>query len=131
MVEITTGQSSFNDYKFDFDLIVMICNGLRPKFNPGIPDSYVELANQYEWLNIIENKSENESENESENKSESRIKKQFLESDETFKDLLIITEKLNNVFTSKPYFISEISTRLSKLYFSKTAGDIEIPDDIS
>src|SRR5260364_70314 len=33
MVEMTTGQRSFNDYKFDFDLIVKICNfGLRLKF---------------------------------------------------------------------------------------------------
>ncbi|RIB29695.1 hypothetical protein C2G38_2027490 [Gigaspora rosea] len=36
MVEMTTGQRSFNDYKFNFDLVVRICNfGLRPKFAPG------------------------------------------------------------------------------------------------
>ncbi|RIB05840.1 kinase-like domain-containing protein [Gigaspora rosea] len=45
-VEITTGQRPFNYYKFDKDLIIEICEGLRPKFGPGIPDCYIELANQ-------------------------------------------------------------------------------------
>src|SRR6185437_10011647 len=46
MVEMTTGQRSFNNYKFDIDLAMMICYGLRPKFGPGTPDCYVELTNQ-------------------------------------------------------------------------------------
>ena len=46
MVEMTTGQRPFNGYKFDIDLVIKICNGLRPKFGPGIPDCYIELANQ-------------------------------------------------------------------------------------
>ncbi|RIB01899.1 hypothetical protein C2G38_2126511 [Gigaspora rosea] len=172
MVEMTTGQRSFNNYKFDIDLAVMICNGLRPKFAPGTPDCYVELANQCMnsdpdkrpnvneiitklngWLNIIVNKKiiESDIENESgienksgvehesdiksasdiknesivENEGENRIRKQFLENDEVSKTLPMITEKLNDMYTSKPYYISEISAK-----FSKTAGIIEVPNDI-
>ncbi|RIB09967.1 hypothetical protein C2G38_2107276 [Gigaspora rosea] len=174
MVEMTTRQRSFNDYKFDFDLVVMICNfGLRPKFAPGTPNCYVELANQCMipdpekqpniceiitkldgWLNIIENKNEffgeiiaeldtkwNIGANESENKiekqflgdlveNESRIKKQFLESDELSKNFSVLTEKFNNIYTSKPYNISEICSRLSKMGITKCASIIEVPDDI-
>ncbi|RIB12576.1 hypothetical protein C2G38_2100626, partial [Gigaspora rosea] len=150
MVEMTTGRRCFNDYKFYLDLIFMICKGLRPKFKPGIPEYYVELANQCmnsepekrpkiieiiakldEWLKIIknenENKNENESENSDENSSESRIKKQFLESDEISKSLPTITEKLNNAYTSKRYHISEIGSKSPDLHiFSKTA---KVPDD--
>ncbi|KAF0371979.1 kinase-like domain-containing protein [Gigaspora margarita] len=116
---------------------IMVCNGLRPKLAHDTPDCYVELANQCmnsdpekrpniseiitklnEWLNIIENE------------AESRIKKQFLESDEISKNLPMVTEKINNIYTSKPYNISEISARLSKICISKTAGVIEVPDDI-
>ncbi|RIB09966.1 kinase-like domain-containing protein, partial [Gigaspora rosea] len=223
MVEMTTGQRPFNDHKFDFDLVVMICDfGLRPRFAPGTPDCYVKLANQCmnsdpekrpsirkiitkldKWLEIVKNEKENEnenegenesedesenksedesdnesenesenasedesenesedesenesanesedeseyeseneseyetanesanesedeSENENENGSESRIKKQFLESDEISKNSPIITEKLNNMYTSKPYKISEIGSRLSNLdIISKTAS---------
>ncbi|RIB18842.1 hypothetical protein C2G38_2084649 [Gigaspora rosea] len=166
MVEMTTGQRSFNNYKFDIDLAVMICNGLRPKFAPGTPDCYVELANQCinsdpdkrpnvneiinkldEWLYIIESDIENESgiENKSEieyesdiksasdiknesiveNEGENGIRKQFLENDEISKTLPMITEKLNDIYTSKPYNISEISAK-----FSKTASVIEVPNDI-
>src|SRR5260364_173806 len=45
MVEMTTGQRPFNYCKFNFDLVLRICNGLRPNFAPGTPDCYVELAN--------------------------------------------------------------------------------------
>ncbi|CAG8672852.1 21331_t:CDS:2, partial [Gigaspora margarita] len=95
-----------------------------------------------EWLNIIENKNEfigeiiveldkksniivNESENKIEKQllggwfdfieNESRIKKQFLESDEISKNFSALTEKLNNIYTSKPYNITEICARLSKM----------------
>ncbi|RIB00178.1 hypothetical protein C2G38_2130331 [Gigaspora rosea] len=142
MVEMTTGQRSFNNYKFDIDLAVMICNGLRPKFAPGTPDCYVELANQCinsdpdkrpnvneiinkldEWLYIIESDIENES----------GIRKQFLENDEISKTLPMITEKLKDIYTSKPYNISEISAKFSKtasVIFLKFACDIEVPNDI-
>ncbi|RIB27410.1 hypothetical protein C2G38_2062085 [Gigaspora rosea] len=173
MVEMTTGKRSFNNYKFDIDLAVMVCNGLRPKLAHGTPDCYVELANQCmnsdpekrpniseiitklnEWLNIIENKNEiiceiiavldkkrNVSVNEIVNKIEKqflgdlvkiegRVKKQFLESDKISKNLPMVTEKINNIYISKPYNVSEISMKLSKIYISKTAGDIEVPDDI-
>ncbi|CAG8841879.1 29810_t:CDS:1, partial [Gigaspora margarita] len=46
---------------------------------------------------------------------ESRIKKQFLESDEISKNFSVFTEKLKNMYTSKPYNISEICARLSKM----------------
>ncbi|RIB27411.1 hypothetical protein C2G38_2062088 [Gigaspora rosea] len=174
MVEMTTGQKSFNDYKFDIDLAIMVCNGLRPKLAHDTPDCYVELANQCmnsdpekrpniseiitklnEWLNIA-NENENKIEEELfgsgfdfiENVSswfdviknesgsfdfidnESRIKNQFLESDKISKNLPMITEKINNIYTSKPYNISEICTKLSKIYGTKTVSDIEIPSDI-
>ncbi|RIB00192.1 hypothetical protein C2G38_2130306 [Gigaspora rosea] len=97
MVEMTTGQRSFNSYKFD--LAVMICNGLRPKFAPGTSDCYVELANQ--CMNSDPDKWPN---------------------NEISKTLPMVTEKLNDIYTSKPYNISA--------KFSKTAGDIEVPNDI-
>ena len=47
MVEMTTGQRSFNNYKYDIDLAAIVCNGLRPKLANDTPDCYVELASQY------------------------------------------------------------------------------------
>ncbi|RIB02869.1 kinase-like domain-containing protein [Gigaspora rosea] len=44
MAEITTGQKPFDGYKFDIDLAIKICNGLRPNFASGTPNCYVELA---------------------------------------------------------------------------------------
>ncbi|RIB29703.1 hypothetical protein C2G38_2011076 [Gigaspora rosea] len=148
MVEMTTGQRSFNDCKFDFDLVVRICNGLRPNFAPGTPDCYVELANHCmnsdpekrpsiieiitkldEWLKI--SKSKQFLERIIKNKSKDRItKKQFLASDEINKNSSIISEHLNNIYTSKPYNIFEICSKLSKLGIIKSASIIEIPDDI-
>ncbi|CAG8835456.1 24909_t:CDS:1, partial [Gigaspora margarita] len=70
-----------------------------------------------EWSSIIGNKSDiiknkgdffNYMRDIIKNKSGSRIKKQFSESDEINKNLPMITEKLNNIYTSKPYIISEI-----------------------
>ncbi|RIB25095.1 kinase-like domain-containing protein [Gigaspora rosea] len=69
---------------YSFGIIMIennwICNGLRPKFGPGIPDCYIELAYQCmnsdqkkrptsnkiilklnEWLNIIESEVKNNS----------------------------------------------------------------------
>ncbi|RIB27062.1 hypothetical protein C2G38_90770 [Gigaspora rosea] len=194
MVEITTGQRSFNDYKFDIDLAIMICNfGLRPKFAPGTPDCYVELANQCmssdpdkrpnvreiinrlnQWSNIIEGDIENEFDIDIENMSDqsrnylhtlkngyrtfvslykkffkpisinienvsdiknvsdidkSRIKKQFIENDEINKNLPMITEKLNNIYASKSYFISEFGAQLSKIYTTKSVDIIKVPND--
>ncbi|KAF0450387.1 sel1 repeat family protein [Gigaspora margarita] len=65
-----------------------------------------------------------------ENENECRIKKQFIESDEINKNLPIVTENSNNIYISKPYNISEISKRLSKIYGTKNIRDIEIPDNI-
>ncbi|CAG8666625.1 9079_t:CDS:1, partial [Dentiscutata heterogama] len=62
-------------------------------------------------------------------KSENEIEKQFLESDKINENLPIIKEKFNNIYTSKPYNTINISSALSKLSVSKSAG-IEIPDDI-
>ncbi|RIB12573.1 hypothetical protein C2G38_2041712 [Gigaspora rosea] len=61
-----------------------------------------------------------------EKESGSTIKKQLIERDAINKNLPIITENLNNMYTSKP----EICTRLSKIYGTKTASDIEMPSDI-
>ncbi|RIB27401.1 hypothetical protein C2G38_2160596, partial [Gigaspora rosea] len=65
-----------------------------------------------------------------ENKNKNRIRKQFLESDEISKNLPMVTEKINNIYTSKPFNVTEISVKLSKIYISKTASDIEVLDDI-
>ncbi|RIB30110.1 kinase-like domain-containing protein [Gigaspora rosea] len=116
MVKMTTGQRSLDNYNFDIDLVIKICNGLRPKFGSGIPDCYIELANQCmdsdpekrptsceiiiklnEWLNIIVNEVEN------------KIKSQFLESDDINKKFSTIKENIKNVYSSKAYNITEIN----------------------
>ncbi|RIB29946.1 hypothetical protein C2G38_2055253 [Gigaspora rosea] len=143
MVEMTTGQRPFNNYKFDIDLVIKIYNGLRPKFGPGIPDCYIELANQCmgsdpekrptsseiiiklnewlvivndEWIDIIGNE------------AEKKIKSQFLESDEFNKNFSTIKENLKNIYTSKAYNLTEINKSLSKLKISKPVGTVEVPD---
>ncbi|RIB21568.1 hypothetical protein C2G38_1086366 [Gigaspora rosea] len=194
MVEITTGQRPFNNYKFDIDLVTKICKGLRPKFGLGIPDCYIELANQCmdsnprkrptsseiiiklnEWINIIGCEAENkikgcEAENKIkkckkcpmfrkiiiklnkwstifrknkrlnnigrdkslniiESEIKNKIKRQFLDSDEVNKKLPIIKENLKDIYTSKPYNMTDINKSLSKLKTSKTAVNIEVSDD--
>ncbi|RIB27394.1 hypothetical protein C2G38_2160573 [Gigaspora rosea] len=120
MTEMTTGQRSFDDYKYDSDLVIMIHDfGLRPKFAPGTPDCYKLKINKNKsgskikmQLEIIQN-----------------IKKQFLESDEISKTLPTISENSNNIYTSKSYNTLECGARLSKIYATKTANDIEVQDD--
>ncbi|RIB23964.1 hypothetical protein C2G38_759497 [Gigaspora rosea] len=92
-------------------------------------ESDIEYESDTEYENYIEFESESTVKNECVivNESENIIRKQFLESDEISKTLPMITERLNNIYTSKPYNISEIS---AKLYITKTAGDIEVPNDI-
>ncbi|RIB07682.1 hypothetical protein C2G38_2006648 [Gigaspora rosea] len=130
------------------------CMNSDPEKRPNISEIIIKLE---AWFNISENKNESIREiifnkwlsitggksdvikNKSEiikyvddiikNNSESRIKKQFSESDEVNKNLPKITEKLNNIYTSKPYFISEIGERLSKIYTTKPVDVIEVPDD--
>ncbi|RIB29708.1 kinase-like domain-containing protein [Gigaspora rosea] len=117
MVEMTTGKRSFNDYKFD--------NHLAEK-RPNIIEIITKLD---EWLKI--SKGKQFLERIIKNNSENRIKKkQFLASDEISKNSFIISENLNNTYTSKPYNISEICTRLSKIYGTKPVSDIVIPFDI-
>ncbi|CAG8833604.1 38015_t:CDS:2, partial [Gigaspora margarita] len=48
------------------------------------------------------------------------------ESDEINKNLPMVTKKINDIYVSKPYNISEISMRLSKINISKTASDIAL-----
>src|SRR6185437_4179555 len=44
MTEISTGRKAFDGYNFDNELALKICHGLQPKFTPGIPECYLELA---------------------------------------------------------------------------------------
>ncbi|CAG8795598.1 18076_t:CDS:1, partial [Gigaspora margarita] len=67
----------------------------------------MEIATKLvEWLNIIKYKNKNRKRI-IKNKGESRIEKQFLESEEISKNLPIIEEKLNNIYTSKKYNMTE------------------------
>ncbi|RIB01671.1 kinase-like domain-containing protein, partial [Gigaspora rosea] len=98
MAEITTGQRPFDGYKFDLNLVIEICNGLRPKFAPETPDCYIELANHCmntdplkrpiawtvyctidDWIKQLALDDEHE------------IKKQFLNADKAIKTLPIIS----------------------------------------
>ncbi|RIB27414.1 hypothetical protein C2G38_2062102 [Gigaspora rosea] len=90
-----------------------------PEKRPNISEIITKLN---EWLNIIEKDSESRIKKQS-------LEKQFLESDEINKNLPMITEKLNNIYTSKPYNISEICTRLSKIYGTKPVDIVKVPDD--
>ncbi|RIB09968.1 hypothetical protein C2G38_2266218 [Gigaspora rosea] len=122
------------------------CMNSDPEKRPDIRKIVTKLD---KWLNIIEpdigkrimsygwerwyfiqNGYENEIECENVSESENvRIKKQFFESDEICKNLPIITEKLNNIYTSKSYNILEIGARLSKIYTTKPVDDVEVLDD--
>ncbi|RIB11776.1 kinase-like domain-containing protein [Gigaspora rosea] len=46
MSEMSTGQRPFDGYRFNEELAVKICIGLRPEFAPGTPECYIKLANQ-------------------------------------------------------------------------------------
>ncbi|RIB21570.1 kinase-like domain-containing protein [Gigaspora rosea] len=147
MVEITTGQRPFNNYKFDNDLVIKICNGLRPKFGPGTPDCYIELANQCmdsnpgkrptsseiinkinEWLNIIESEAEN------------KIKKRSM-----FREIIIKLNKWSNIFRRNKRLIKRqflesdkineklpiIKENLKDIYTSKPYNIIDINKSLS
>ncbi|KAF0333075.1 hypothetical protein F8M41_017047 [Gigaspora margarita] len=87
------------------------------------------------WLNIfrknkrLNNIGRNKSLNIFECEIKNKIKRQFLESDEINEKLPIIKENLKDVYTSKPYNITDINKSLSKLKTSKTAVNIEVSDD--
>jgi len=44
MSVISTGQQPFNDKAHDYDLMLKICEGLRPAFSNNTPKFYIELA---------------------------------------------------------------------------------------
>ncbi|CAG8854512.1 35978_t:CDS:1, partial [Gigaspora margarita] len=46
--------------------------------------------------------------------------------DKISKNLPIVTEKINDIYVSKPYNILEISVRLLKINIFKTASDIAL-----
>ncbi|RIB22592.1 kinase-like domain-containing protein [Gigaspora rosea] len=91
MYEVSIGQRPFENYQFDVDFAIKICNGLRPEFASGTPSCYIELAKQCmdsdpqkrptafdlysmlnEWKKCMED---------SDNTVENKIKKQFLDAD--------------------------------------------------
>ncbi|RIB29749.1 kinase-like domain-containing protein [Gigaspora rosea] len=137
MTEVSTGQRPFDGYKFDINLAVMICNGLRPGFASGTPDCYIEFANQCmdsdpqkrpniskinnvicEWLRNLA--SDNETE----------IKKQFLNADKAIKTLQIIPQHHpDHMYTSKIISTQRISNAVKEETYatSKSIKFIEIP----
>ncbi|RIB25339.1 kinase-like domain-containing protein [Gigaspora rosea] len=46
MAEISTGKPPYYDIDYDVNLASRICKGLRPEFAKGIPECYIQLANQ-------------------------------------------------------------------------------------
>ncbi|RIB19480.1 hypothetical protein C2G38_2141616 [Gigaspora rosea] len=88
-------------------------------------ESGIENKSGIEHENDIKSACDIKNESIVENEGENRIRKQFLENDEISKTLPMITEKLNDTYTSKRYNISEIRRK-----FSKIASYIEIPNDI-
>jgi serine/threonine protein kinase len=46
MWEISSGQPPFSDCKHDFDFVMNIINGMRPKIVPGTPIEYQNLMEQ-------------------------------------------------------------------------------------
>jgi serine/threonine protein kinase len=46
MWEISSGQPPFSNYKHDFDFVMNIINGMRPKIVPGTPTEYQNLMEQ-------------------------------------------------------------------------------------
>ncbi|KAF0485066.1 putative Non-specific protein-tyrosine kinase [Gigaspora margarita] len=98
------------------EFIKEIIAELDKKWNIGVNESEIKTEKQF-LGDIIKNFA-------------SRTKKQFLESDEISKNFSVLTEKLKNMYTSKPYNITDICTRLSKMGITKSASIIEVPDDI-
>ncbi|CAG8808201.1 1978_t:CDS:2, partial [Gigaspora margarita] len=98
------------DYMNNIDIINKLHDWLIIIGNKKITESESDIENEsvIENENAIENESVIEYESIIEFESENRIRKQFLESDEISKTLPMITEKLNNIYTSKPYNITEI-----------------------
>src|SRR5438067_677827 len=46
MWEISSGQPPFINYENDYELVMKIINGMRPKIIPGTPLEYIELMTQ-------------------------------------------------------------------------------------
>ena len=46
MWEISSWQPPFNNYENDYDLIIKIINGMRPRIVPGTPLKYRNLMEQ-------------------------------------------------------------------------------------
>ncbi|RIB26661.1 kinase-like domain-containing protein [Gigaspora rosea] len=132
MAEITTGQRPFDGYKFDGDLAIKICNGLRPVFASGTPACYIELARHCMNLNPQKRPSAwyiywqiNDWLKKLASDDESKIKKLFLNADEIIKTRPIIPLKHpNHMYTSKIISTQKI---LSAVEESKSIDLIDIP----
>ncbi|RIB28310.1 kinase-like domain-containing protein [Gigaspora rosea] len=46
MTEVATGHRPFDDQLYNHELVIKICDGLRPNFAPGTPNFYIELSKQ-------------------------------------------------------------------------------------
>ncbi|RIB27751.1 kinase-like domain-containing protein [Gigaspora rosea] len=101
MAEITTGKRFCDGFKYDYELAIKICSGLRPEFAEGTPDCYIELAKQCMdsnpqnrptaedvYLKINQWKTILESENLTE-KEELDIKNKFIVADTIIKKTLL------------------------------------------
>src|SRR6185369_4202062 len=53
MAELSSGRPPFYNNKHDLSLSLAICNGLRPEFGKGTPESYKKLA--YKCMNANPN----------------------------------------------------------------------------
>ncbi|RIB17355.1 kinase-like domain-containing protein, partial [Gigaspora rosea] len=151
MAEMTTGQRPFDGYKFDQNLAVKICMGLRPEFTPGTPECYIELAKQcmdpepqkrpnvkelnlelYNLYKII-NSDKSSLDDSSGTYINNQFYKvdiiinQFLDADEKIKELPIVEQRHpDHMYTSKLINAQKIIKSLSQIIGSNPVSDVEI-----
>ncbi|CAG8567436.1 4678_t:CDS:10 [Acaulospora morrowiae] len=113
MAEISVGIPPFNGHKFDSNLALKVCNGLRPGFALGTPDCYVEFAKLCmslnpqkrptakvifnkleEWYDLLDDPDELEiDEIDERNEADIEIINDFWKSDEIIKQLPMALQK--------------------------------------
>ncbi|RIB20469.1 kinase-like domain-containing protein [Gigaspora rosea] len=120
MTEISTGQRPFDGVEFsETKLAIEICRGLRPKFAPGTPKCYIELAEKCMNSDPLKRPSaSNVLDSIRSWLTDSEIKNQFLEADKAIKPLPI-PKHPDEMYTSKI-----ISTKL----ILKTIKDLSQSD---
>ncbi|RIB16213.1 hypothetical protein C2G38_2038745 [Gigaspora rosea] len=141
MTEISTGRPPHYDIKYDEELAIRICNGLRPEFAKDTPECYIKLANEcmdanpsnrpsasyiydelFRWCKIIYNGT-------AKDKDELVILKAFQSSDSVIPKLSTeISIYPKDKLTSKLLNFKNLSEPVNSLFSLSTSKSIEFVD---